>query len=76
MCPDTSADMRPETSADTRTDASADLPSDPALLSATDLIALYRMKALSPVEATRAALARIERHNGAVNASCSCKTWK
>jgi aspartyl-tRNA(Asn)/glutamyl-tRNA(Gln) amidotransferase subunit A len=62
MCPDMSADTRP--------DASADAPSDPALLSATDLIALYRAKALSPVEATKAVLARIERHNGAVNAWC------
>jgi aspartyl-tRNA(Asn)/glutamyl-tRNA(Gln) amidotransferase subunit A len=62
MCPD----MRP----DTRAETGADLPSDPALLSATDLIALYRAKALSPVEATSAALARIERHDGAVNAWC------
>jgi len=45
-------------------------PSDPALLSATELLALYRKKALSPVEATRAALARIERHNDPVNAWC------
>ena len=49
---------------------SAALPSDPALASATELVALYRAKMLSPVEATRAALARIERHNGAVNAWC------
>lgn len=49
---------------------SADTSSDPALLSATELIALYRRKALSPVEATRAALARIERYNGLVNAWC------
>jgi aspartyl-tRNA(Asn)/glutamyl-tRNA(Gln) amidotransferase subunit A len=60
--------MRPDASADARPDLSADLPDDPALLSATDLIALYRVKALSPVEATKAVLARIERHNGAVNA--------
>src|SRR5262245_65163583 len=45
-------------------------PSDPALLSATELIGLYRKKALSPVEATRAAVARIERYNGVVNAWC------
>jgi aspartyl-tRNA(Asn)/glutamyl-tRNA(Gln) amidotransferase subunit A len=45
-------------------------PSDPALLSATGLVALYRSKALSPVEATKAALARIERHNASVNAWC------
>ena len=46
------------------------VPTDPTLLSATELIALYRAKALSPVEATRAALARIERHDGAVKAWC------
>jgi aspartyl-tRNA(Asn)/glutamyl-tRNA(Gln) amidotransferase subunit A len=46
----------------------ADVPSDPALASATELVALYRAKALSPVGATRAALARIERHGAAVNA--------
>jgi aspartyl-tRNA(Asn)/glutamyl-tRNA(Gln) amidotransferase subunit A len=45
-------------------------PTDPALLSATGLVALYRSKALSPVEATKAALARIERHDAAVNAWC------
>ncbi len=48
----------------------ASTPSDPALLSATQLVALFRSKALSPVEATKAALARIERHNAAVNAWC------
>ncbi len=37
-------------------------------LSAADLIGLYRTRAVSPVEATRAALARIERFNPAVNA--------
>jgi aspartyl-tRNA(Asn)/glutamyl-tRNA(Gln) amidotransferase subunit A len=58
MCPDMSANT------------CADVPSDPALLSATDLIELYRAKALSPVEAAKAALARIERYNGAVNAWC------
>ncbi|HEY1243312.1 MAG TPA: amidase [Hyphomicrobiaceae bacterium] len=46
----------------------ADVPSDPALASAIELVALYRSKALSPVEATKAALARIERHGTAVNA--------
>ncbi|MBO0766251.1 MAG: amidase [Hyphomicrobiaceae bacterium] len=46
----------------------ADVPSDPALVCAAELVALYRAKALSPVEATKAALARIERHGGAVNA--------
>src|SRR5262245_55271078 len=43
---------------------------DPALASATELVGLYRAKALSPVEAAKAALARIERHDGAVNAWC------
>ena len=43
---------------------------DPALLSATELVALYRTGKLSPVEATRATLARIERFNGIVNAFC------
>ena len=47
-----------------------DLPSDPTLAHATGLVALYRAKALSPVEVTKAALARIERHGGAVNAWC------
>lgn len=41
---------------------------DPALLSATEQLRLYRRKTLSPVEVTRAALNRIERWNGAVNA--------
>lgn len=44
--------------------------SDPARLSATELIALYRAKKLSPVEATKATLARIERFNPVVNAFC------
>jgi aspartyl-tRNA(Asn)/glutamyl-tRNA(Gln) amidotransferase subunit A len=48
----------------------ADVPSDLTLLSATALTALYRAKALSPVEVAREALARIERHDGAVNAWC------
>ena len=43
---------------------------DPALLSASELIVLYRSKSLSPVEATKATLARIERFNGVVNAYC------
>jgi aspartyl-tRNA(Asn)/glutamyl-tRNA(Gln) amidotransferase subunit A len=47
-----------------------DLPSDPALASATELVALYRAKSLSPVEAAKAALGRIERHDGAVHAWC------
>ena len=36
---------------------------NPALLSATELVALYRSKALSPVEAVKATLARIDAHN-------------
>ena len=43
---------------------------DPALLSATELLALYRAKKLSPVEAVQATLARIERFNPIVNAYC------
>ena len=43
---------------------------DAAMLSATELIAHYRRKTLSPVEATRAVLERIERFDGAVNAFC------
>jgi aspartyl-tRNA(Asn)/glutamyl-tRNA(Gln) amidotransferase subunit A len=41
---------------------------DPALLSATELVALYRARKLSPVEVTKATLARIERFNPVVNA--------
>lgn len=43
---------------------------DIALLSATDLLKLYRRKQLSPVEATQTALDRIARHNPALNAYC------
>jgi aspartyl-tRNA(Asn)/glutamyl-tRNA(Gln) amidotransferase subunit A len=43
---------------------------DPALLSATELVRLYRAKRLSPVEAVKATLARIERFNATVNAYC------
>lgn len=43
---------------------------DAAFLSATELLAAYRDKSLSPVEATRAALDRIERLNGRLNAFC------
>ena len=39
-------------------------------LSATDLLAAYRAGELSPVEATRDALTRIERLDGRVNAFC------
>jgi aspartyl-tRNA(Asn)/glutamyl-tRNA(Gln) amidotransferase subunit A len=39
-------------------------------LSATDLLELYRRRELSPVEATRAVLERIEARNPAINAYC------
>jgi aspartyl-tRNA(Asn)/glutamyl-tRNA(Gln) amidotransferase subunit A len=41
-----------------------------ALMPATELLANYRMKTLSPVEATEAALARIAELNGHLNAFC------
>lgn len=40
------------------------------LLTATDLVGSYRKKQTSPVEATKAALAEIERRNGELNAFC------
>ena len=43
---------------------------DVAFLSASELLRLYRAGQLSPVEATRATLERIERHGDAVNAFC------
>ena len=43
---------------------------DPALLSAVELVELYRARKLSPVEATKAALERIEKHNPRFNAFC------
>ncbi|MFZ5790816.1 MAG: amidase [Pseudomonadota bacterium] len=43
---------------------------DPALLSATELLALYAKKKLSPVEATKAALARIATLDPRFNAFC------
>jgi aspartyl-tRNA(Asn)/glutamyl-tRNA(Gln) amidotransferase subunit A len=43
---------------------------DPALLSAAELVDLYRARKLSPVEATQAALARITAHNPRLNAFC------
>ncbi len=46
------------------------LSSDPATLSAIDLVRAYRSKALSPVEATQACLARIGRWNDRVGAFC------
>lgn len=44
--------------------------SDPALLSATQMLKLFRSGTLSPLEATRAALEAIERHDGDLNAFC------
>jgi aspartyl-tRNA(Asn)/glutamyl-tRNA(Gln) amidotransferase subunit A len=44
------------------------MDSEIADLTATELVAHYAAKTVSPVEATRAALARIERDNPAVNA--------
>ncbi len=41
---------------------------DVALLSATELLQRFRRKTLSPVEAAKAALDRIDRFNGALNA--------
>ena len=41
-----------------------------AVLSATELLRRYRTTELSPVEATRAVLAQIDRHNPRVNAYC------
>ena len=43
---------------------------DLADCSAHELLALYRSRKASPVEATRAALARIERLNPVLNAFC------
>jgi aspartyl-tRNA(Asn)/glutamyl-tRNA(Gln) amidotransferase subunit A len=40
------------------------------LLTATELVVLYAARRLSPVEATEAALAAIERHNPSLNAYC------
>src|SRR6476646_8026052 len=45
-------------------------PTDLADCSALTLLALYRAGAASPVEATRAVLARIERFNPLLNAFC------
>src|SRR5262245_17014375 len=49
---------------------SATSSTDLALLSASELVALYRAKKLSPMEAVQATLARIERFNPIVNAYC------
>ena len=43
------------------------MKADPCALSATELLAAYRAKTLSPVEATRAALERIEKLNPVLN---------
>jgi aspartyl-tRNA(Asn)/glutamyl-tRNA(Gln) amidotransferase subunit A len=43
---------------------------DITMLSATELLGLYRRRELSPVEATRAVLERIDAANAAVNAYC------
>ena len=45
--------------------------SDPAALSATELLAQYRRRTLSPVEVTQACLERIGRWNDTVHAFCS-----
>jgi aspartyl-tRNA(Asn)/glutamyl-tRNA(Gln) amidotransferase subunit A len=45
-------------------------PTDPCSLTAAELLALYRAKRLSPLEATRAVLERIERLNPVLNAFC------
>jgi len=46
------------------------MATDPADLSATELLAAYRAKRLSPVEATRAVLARVEALNPILNCFC------
>jgi aspartyl-tRNA(Asn)/glutamyl-tRNA(Gln) amidotransferase subunit A len=46
------------------------VPSDPAHLSASELVQLYRQKQLSPVEVVQATLARIDHFNPVVNAYC------
>jgi len=43
---------------------------DLAALTGSELVALFRRREASPVEATRAALARIEKFNGRYNAFC------
>ena len=45
-------------------------PTDLADCTATELLALYRRRQASPVDATRAVLARIERLNPQLNAFC------
>jgi aspartyl-tRNA(Asn)/glutamyl-tRNA(Gln) amidotransferase subunit A len=43
---------------------------DPTQMAATELVARYRQRTLSPVEVAKAVLARIEKLNPAVNACC------
>ena len=44
------------------------MTTDPALFSATELLHAYARKTLSPVEATKAVLARIDKYDGTFNA--------
>jgi aspartyl-tRNA(Asn)/glutamyl-tRNA(Gln) amidotransferase subunit A len=44
------------------------MATDPALFSATELLHAYARKTLSPVEATKAVLARIDKYDGTFNA--------
>jgi len=46
----------------------SDLAADPAQMSATELVHAYARRTLSPVEATKAVLARIDKHDGTYNA--------
>lgn len=46
------------------------MPSDPCALSATELLTLYRTKRLSPVEATKAVLARVKALDPVLNCFC------
>jgi aspartyl-tRNA(Asn)/glutamyl-tRNA(Gln) amidotransferase subunit A len=46
------------------------VPADPALMTATELLACYRQRSLSPIEATHACLGRIREHNASVLAYC------
>ena len=46
------------------------MKTDLCALSATELLALYRKKKLSPVEVVRATLERIEKLNPVLNAFC------
>src|SRR5436190_6855092 len=55
-------------SADPKSEWEHPLNQDLAMMSAVDLLAQYRAKKLSPVEATRSALARIDRLNPRFNA--------